>query len=72
VESPKQERERERERERGREGRETSTFQHCLKPQMTVKGSFRPQDHTEALIRLMKSMEMYGFSIIKFPPQTTV
>lgn len=39
---------------------------------MTVKGSFRPQDHTEALIRLMKSMEMYGFSIIKFPPQTTV
>jgi len=23
-------------------------------------------DHTEALIRLMKSIEMYGFSIIEF------
>lgn len=37
-----------------------------------VKGSFRPQDHTEALIRLMKSIEMYEFSIIKFLPQTIV
>lgn len=37
---------------------------------MTAKGPFRPQDHTEALIRLMKSTEMYGFAIIKFLPQT--
>lgn len=37
-----------------------------------VKGSFRPQDHTETLIRLMKSIEMYEFSIIKFLPQTIV
>lgn len=37
-----------------------------------VKGSFRPQDQTEALIRLMKFIEMYEFSIIKFLLQTIV
>lgn len=30
------------------------------------KGPFTHMDHTEALIRLMKSIEMYGFSIIEF------